>query len=201
MSTVGRLFSLLGLEAAWPSAQPKDNKGAAAAAHSCLLSLFPHTFILVFLPSEFLHRTNLTVLGDGWWAAASCAGPFPLWEQGCGYLCSPWCRIQEWDVSGRWPPAVSANVAQPRSGDMGHEGLVGILLWGPLESQVGDEWECGGSTQVLGGRQGACPWFFRSISDQWIVRLVGELWLSGSCRHRDNVMWFLNDCPLQMCWE
>lgn len=43
MSTVGRLFSLLGLEAAWPSAQPEDNKGAAAPLllASSLCSLIP----------------------------------------------------------------------------------------------------------------------------------------------------------------
>lgn len=199
-------FPLLGLEAAWPSAQPKDNKGAAAA-HSCLLPLFPHSFILLCLHPEFLHRISLTVLGGGWWAAASCAGPLPPWEQGCGYLCFPWCRIQKWDPSWRWAPAVSANVGQPRFGDKGHEGLVWILLWGPLESQVEDEWECGGlSTQMLGGREGACPWLFRSTSDEcelpdfWVssgyqgaagtgTMLFGS-WMIAPCKCVGN-----NSCP------
>lgn len=45
LSTKGRLFPLLGLEAAQLS--PQDNKGAAAA-HSFLFPLFPHSLSLFF---------------------------------------------------------------------------------------------------------------------------------------------------------
>lgn len=165
---------------------------------TCLLPLFPHTFILILfhILSFCTGSTPLCI----WVMAGEQQLPLPLWGQGCGYLCFPGCR-KEWDLSWRWPPAVSADVDQPRCGDMRHEHLAGILLWGPLESQWEDEWGWRGfSTQGLGGREGA-PLNFRSTSYEWIARLVGELWLSGSCRHWDKVVWLLSDCPLQTCWE
>lgn len=148
-----------------------------------------------FLCPEFLHRIKpIVCLGE--------AGEqqLPMQALGlCGSRAVPVCA----PVAGKRGSLLEVTSSsqckcgQPRSGDVGHGDLAGILLCRPLGSQLKDEWECGGML----GREGTCPFIFWSTSYQWIARLAGELWLAGSCRHWDHVMWLLSDCPLEMWWE
>lgn len=123
VSTLGRLFPLLGLEAAQPSAQPKENRGAAAA-HPCLFPLVPHTFILIFYVLSFCTGSNPLC---AWVRLVSSSSPcrhWPLWEQGCACLCShgreegispggdPQQSVQMWSAQiwgcGTWRPGWDA---------------------------------------------------------------------------------------------
>lgn len=88
------------------------------------------------------------VLGWGWWAAAPHAG-IGLCGSRAVPVCAPMAgkRGSPLEVT----PSSQCKCGQPRSGDVGHGDLAGMLLWGPLGSQLEDEWECGG---VLGRREG-----------------------------------------------